>query len=437
MMKNLIIALGFSLGLCGAASAQFLTPAIPTSLPASSITVGTTTISGGSSGRVEYNNAGVLGEMTTSGSGTVLCLQTSCAMVTPSLGVAIGTSLALGGAGTGAVLDVTGTASISSTLSLGALGGATGSASTPAIRIGATNTGIFASSISIIDIASSGATVARFSSGGMFFPGSTQTIAVSSGGAYTWSSGTAGASGPDTFLTRPSAATIQAGAADVDTAPVAQTLRTQGALAGGTSNVAGANWTFIASLGKGTGAGGSFIFQTAPAGSTGTVVNAPVTGLSLNSAGLLANATIISDAALVDTAVCQDTTLHGFHSGSAALGACLGTSSRDSKISNSIAPIAASLIRSEKVAILQWRYKTDPAHLHYGPIADDVCEAYQTLCARDAKGKIISYDWTSYIFLLLEKDRADMKNERGEIVTLRATNDNLARRIATLEHRRK
>lgn len=51
-----------------------------------SLTVGTTTISGGTSGRVEYNNAGVLGEMTTSGTGTQLALTTSPTFTTPVLG---------------------------------------------------------------------------------------------------------------------------------------------------------------------------------------------------------------------------------------------------------------------------------------------------------------------------------------------------------------
>lgn len=78
----------------------------------------------------------------------------------------------------------------------------------------------------------------------------------------------------------------QFGATDVDTAPVAQTFRSQGALAGGTSNVAGANWTFLASPGKGTGAGGSFIFQTTPAGSSGTVAGTPTTALTIDSTKL-------------------------------------------------------------------------------------------------------------------------------------------------------
>lgn len=89
-------------------------------------------------------------------------------------------------------------------------------------------------------------------------------------------------------VTSPVAGSIQNGAADVDTnaAIVPQVSRSQGALVGGTADQAGKNWTFIVSPGKGTGAGGSYIVQTAPAGSTGTALNAPVTALTINSAGL-------------------------------------------------------------------------------------------------------------------------------------------------------
>lgn len=87
-----------------------------------------------------------------------------------------------------------------------------------------------------------------------------------------------------TLITSPASASLQHGAADVDTGPVAQTIRSQGALVGGTSDVAGANFTFLASPGKGNQGGGSFIFQTTPAGSTGTVVGTATTALTINSA---------------------------------------------------------------------------------------------------------------------------------------------------------
>lgn len=50
------------------------------------LTVGTTTITSGSTGRVLYDNAGALGEMTTTGTGTILALATSPAFTTPDLG---------------------------------------------------------------------------------------------------------------------------------------------------------------------------------------------------------------------------------------------------------------------------------------------------------------------------------------------------------------
>ncbi len=94
-------------------------------LPTPNLIVGTTGITSGTNTRIEYNNAGTLGEYAVSGSGSV-CMTTSCSMTTPTLGVAIGTSLALGGATLGSnALAVTGTTAfggaISFTTGLGAI----------------------------------------------------------------------------------------------------------------------------------------------------------------------------------------------------------------------------------------------------------------------------------------------------------------------------
>lgn len=67
--------------------------------PAAGLTIGTSAITGGSSGNVLYNNAGVLGEMTTTGSGTVLALATSPSFTTPALGAATATSIIAGTGG--------------------------------------------------------------------------------------------------------------------------------------------------------------------------------------------------------------------------------------------------------------------------------------------------------------------------------------------------
>lgn len=73
-------------------------------ISASGLTVGTTTITGGTNTKVLYNNNGVVGEYTVTGSGSAV-LSTSPVLTTPSLGVATGTSLIVGG-GTNVGLDL-------------------------------------------------------------------------------------------------------------------------------------------------------------------------------------------------------------------------------------------------------------------------------------------------------------------------------------------
>jgi hypothetical protein len=89
----------------------------------------------------------------------------------------------------------------------------------------------------------------------------------------------------DTILARRAAANLQLGAADA-AAPVAQTLSVQSVVAG-TTNTAGANLTIAGSQGTGTGAGGSIVFQVAPAGASGTAQNALVDALTIQSDGVL------------------------------------------------------------------------------------------------------------------------------------------------------
>jgi len=85
------------------------------------------------------------------------------------------------------------------------------------------------------------------------------------------------------FLERVAATTLRHGAPDA-ASPVAQTVGVQNVVAG-TSNTAGAAWTFAGSQGSGTGAGGSILFKTAPAGSTGSTQNSLVTALSIFGTG--------------------------------------------------------------------------------------------------------------------------------------------------------
>jgi len=98
-----------------------------------------------------------------------------------------------------------------------------------------------------------------------------------------WNGNTGSSLAPDLYLSRANTATLQLGAADA-AAPVAQTLQVQSVVAG-TSNTAGTNWTLKGSAGTGNAAGGSIIFQVAPAGSSGTAQNTYATALTVNSSG--------------------------------------------------------------------------------------------------------------------------------------------------------
>lgn len=81
------------------------------SASATSITVGTTTVASGTNTRILYDNSGVLGEYTITGTGTVVAMKTSPAFTTPNIGVAAGTSLLVSGllaSQTGLTLEETG-----------------------------------------------------------------------------------------------------------------------------------------------------------------------------------------------------------------------------------------------------------------------------------------------------------------------------------------
>ncbi len=85
-----------------------------------SVTVGSTPIGGGTSTRILYDNAGVLGEYTISGTGSV-AMTSSPTFVTPTLGAAVGTSLALNGCSlSGNALCATGSITLSGDLNSGA-----------------------------------------------------------------------------------------------------------------------------------------------------------------------------------------------------------------------------------------------------------------------------------------------------------------------------
>ena len=90
------------IGRIGTGSGSGPSQAIPFATLAAQLntmTVGVTTVTGGVSGRVLYDNGGLLGEYLITGTGLVV-MQTSPQLITPNIGAATGTSLVLSGTDT-------------------------------------------------------------------------------------------------------------------------------------------------------------------------------------------------------------------------------------------------------------------------------------------------------------------------------------------------
>ena len=202
----------------------------------SGITVGTTTITSGTSGRIAYNNAGVYGELATSGSGNV-ALVTSPVFVTPTLGAATATSI--NGVTIPSATDTTALLGTAQTFSaLNTFSAGVKIASGQVLNWNA-DTGLSRDSVGVIDVGN----------------------------------GTQGDKSGTVQLTYLNGASnkITLGGAPQAT-PNAQTLGVQGVVAG-TSNTAGALWTFSDSVGTGSANSGGYEFDVHPAGSSGTTQN--------------------------------------------------------------------------------------------------------------------------------------------------------------------
>lgn len=172
-----------------------------------------------------------------------------------------------------------------------------GTSSVPTIALGASNTGLYNTASDIIDFTVAGTQALRISSNGFFVPTSAGFFELSSGGAYTFGNGTAGADTKDTFITRAGAASLQLGAANSAT-PVAQTLQAQGSRAGTDNNVAGANLTITSGNGTGSAPPSSLIFQTPVAVAGGTGAQTMTNVLQLNSSGTATTSSVTGAAVI-------------------------------------------------------------------------------------------------------------------------------------------
>jgi len=309
------------------------------------ITIGTTTITSGTTGRVLYDNAGVVGEMTTSGTGTQLALTAgptftgtvAAAAITASSTITQTSNSATAfesgpNGGTNPVFRIVNSTASSAT-GLSITGNAAGSGVTLTALSSGSNDGItysakgtgkhtFSStsgSSLILDTGNSttayslqGAVAAlRFlnSAGSAWVKTSALKVGVDSTGYISF--GTFGGETESSFFRSSSAATFAFGNANANP-PVAQTIGVQGATG---TNIAGATTKYIGSLGTSQGVPGILDFQTggliAASGTTQqTAVSRQVLGaskvLANNSATAIVNVTDASNtvaAGVVDYAI--------------------------------------------------------------------------------------------------------------------------------------
>lgn len=275
------------------------------------LTVGSSAIGSGSAGRFLYETSGnVLGEVTTlTSDGTIITFAPTVTTGTGATAGVVGTANNLttgngfdfssSSASSGKLfsLAITGTAALTNNtvLNISNSGAtSTNAQTTYGAQISNTRTNATSGTNVALNLVASGATTANWPlqvNGGITWSGANVTL-------YTGSTRVLNADpsnfaidtdvwikGGNVRLRGPSAGRLALGAVDA-ASPVAQTLSVQNVVTG-TSNTAGTDFTISGSQSTGSAAGGSIVFKTSPAGSTGTSVNALVTALTINSAGQL------------------------------------------------------------------------------------------------------------------------------------------------------
>lgn len=291
----------------------------------SGITIGTTTITSGTTTRVLYNNAGVVGEYAVTGTGNAVLsasptltgtvaaagatfsgtiTQTSASatafesgpngstnpvfrLVNSTASSATGLSITGNAAGSGVTLTALSSGS-NEGITINAKGTGNITINNQAVISGMTIGGNDIFRAGRVQIGTSNSSVLDFytnnvisaSIGGI--TGAVRSLGLGSDMSFGFvnTSSPSGAS-LDTTIRRAAAANLAFGAVDA-ASPVAQTLSVQSVVAG-TSNTAGADWTLKTSAGTGTGDPGKFIIQSAKAGSSGTAQNTYATVWAIQS----------------------------------------------------------------------------------------------------------------------------------------------------------
>lgn len=265
---------------------------------------------------------------------------------------------------------------------------------------------------------------------GAYLVGSTQSTGLVFQIDLSGTFGIAHSGTANSFLSSPSAAVWQLGAADA-ASPVAQTLKFQDVVAG-TNNVAGANATIQASAGTGTGAGGSIIFQVAAAGSTGTAKNAQATALTIDSTKLATFAGQINVAAMTQTSAAQSGTVC-YNSGTGAItyDATVGCLASTMRVKTNWRDIEPTVALAEVISMRPGSFNYVgglglPEGEQVGLAAEQMAKVDDRLVAYDNEGRLrgVRYQQASALYA-------------AAIRALKADNDNLLDRVRKLEGARR
>lgn len=234
------------------------------------------------------------------------------------------------------------------------------------------------------------------------------------------------------MLSNPAANVLQLGPKDVDTGPVAQTLRVQGPLVGGTSNVAGPNWTLLGSLGKGNANSGDIIFQTGGAvGASGTTIATATTALTIK--GVTQNVLVAGQivvANMTQTSAAQSGTVC-FSAAGLTYDATLGCLASLPELKDFHGKIINASSALDKITPMWASWKvTTPEWMGGDHEIQPVFNAREVAAV---DGRLVSYgpdgklrgvrymEMTAYLWAVNKE--------------LKAANDNLERRVAKLERR--
>lgn len=139
-------------------------------------------------------------------------------------------------------------------------------------------------------------------------------------------------------------------------------------------------------------------------------------GMRLTGAGLIRNPTITADTGLTDTAVCQDTTNHEFHSGSGAAGICLGTSS--ARFKHDIIDLNEGLNTVLKLRPRNFFYNKGVVdsgiRRQYGFIAEETDPVAPGIVVKSPTGQANSVDYGA-LFPILVKSIQEMQAEIDQL----------------------